>query len=302
MREDMYRVIVERPRRKPWGARRKGRRPELEDLPKHEGMRRSHAERGECKELNENLAPLRRYLERQVGRPWNKVYSEIAAGLRVDNTVQQHVRDHLRDFVAIKPRRTGGWRSWLNGLWWQPLYVDPCTGLLCRTDRLREEEARHNRERGRRPAPVERIRLADGLELRSIDGIWYAVELAPLPDPIYRAVHEVRKVPLRRLGRGGRVVELELIIRRLVTPAVLDVVTGERINPGPETNDPESWAAYRLARPERRYAVSKRTLSRKELRQHGLSNAAAVVTNDEQHHSTGHDHEDGIRTPRSSPW
>ena len=28
------------------------------------------------KSLNENLAPLRRYLVRQVDRPWNKVWSE----------------------------------------------------------------------------------------------------------------------------------------------------------------------------------------------------------------------------------
>ena len=28
--------------------------------------------------------------------------------MRVDNTVQQHVRDHLSDFVAVKPRRSSG--------------------------------------------------------------------------------------------------------------------------------------------------------------------------------------------------
>src|SRR5438874_10641294 len=105
-------------------------------------MRRSAALRGDSKQLNENLAPLRRYLARQVGRPWNKVYAEIAANLRVDNAVQQHVRDHLRDFVALKPRRDvtrGGFRG---SLWWQELYVEPKTGLLCRTDRLPEEKAR----------------------------------------------------------------------------------------------------------------------------------------------------------------
>ena len=60
-------------------------------------MRRGQQHRGGLKLLNENLAPLRRYLERQVGRPWDKVYSEIAEGLRVASTVQRHVRDHLRD-------------------------------------------------------------------------------------------------------------------------------------------------------------------------------------------------------------
>jgi hypothetical protein len=102
MRKDMSHVIVERPRL--GGDRaRKGRARPLEELPKHEGMQRPHMR--DWKSLNENLAPSRRYLERQVGRPWNKIYSEISRHLRADNPVQQHVRDHLSDFVAIKPRR-----------------------------------------------------------------------------------------------------------------------------------------------------------------------------------------------------
>jgi hypothetical protein len=148
MREDMARVIVERPRIKPF-SNRKGRRQALEDLPTHEGMRRGRAWRGDRKQLNENLPPLRRYLQRQVGRPWDKVYSEIAAHLHVGSAVQQHVRDHLRDFVAITPRRNiHSWRSsYRGGLWWQELYVDPVTGLLCRTDRLPEEKARRRAKR-----------------------------------------------------------------------------------------------------------------------------------------------------------
>lgn len=47
---------------------------------------RQAKEAGGSKVLNENLTPLRRYLERQVGRPWNKVYSEIAVGLKVTST------------------------------------------------------------------------------------------------------------------------------------------------------------------------------------------------------------------------
>ena len=63
MREDMSRVIVERPRIID-SIERKGRCRSLEDLPKQQGMRRSQRERGGYKMLNENLAPLRRFLER----------------------------------------------------------------------------------------------------------------------------------------------------------------------------------------------------------------------------------------------
>jgi hypothetical protein len=115
MRDDMARVIVERPR-VPAFRSRNSRRGAFEDLPPHEGLRRAQSLRGDRKQLNENLAPLRGYLERQVGRPRNKVYAEIAARLRVDNTVQQHVREHLRDFVAVTLRRQiHDWRFHVRG-------------------------------------------------------------------------------------------------------------------------------------------------------------------------------------------
>jgi hypothetical protein len=43
---------------------------------------------------------------------WDRVYADIAAHLRADNTVQQHVRDHLRDFAAVRgagPARATDW-------------------------------------------------------------------------------------------------------------------------------------------------------------------------------------------------
>ena len=136
MRPDMAKVIVERPRRVE-GVSRRGRVLGFDDLPKQEGMRAPHVRNWGGKVLNENLAPLRRYLERQVGRPWNKVYAEISAHLRPSSAVQQHVRDHLHDFVAVTPRRLANQLRQRPGsdLWHQPFYVDRRSGLLCRTKR-----------------------------------------------------------------------------------------------------------------------------------------------------------------------
>ncbi len=275
MREDMSRVIVERPRLG-GGRHRKGRAVPLEELPSHEGMGRPYTLSGDCKSLNENLSPLRRYLERQVGRPWNKVYSEISRHLRADNTVQQHVRDHLRDFVAVKPRRRSGalYRTadGKDRLWYQPLYVDPRDGLLKRTDRLPEAKALR-RARRRAPEPTSRIALAADRELRCIAGIWYEVTLAPLPEPEYRAVREIRKAPLKGYSPGSPVVELEMAVRRLVTPAVRDAVSGAAVPAGPEIDDERGRAEYRRSYPDRRYAVAKRAVSRAELKRHRLRNS-----------------------------
>ena len=81
MRSDMAKVIVERPRigssmrGKSKGYRRSLQRLDHETLPSKEGIKRRHL--GHRKWLNEHLGPLRRYLDSQVGRPWNKVFSEI---------------------------------------------------------------------------------------------------------------------------------------------------------------------------------------------------------------------------------
>ncbi len=275
MRDDMAKVIVERPRHRDHSGR-KGRALAIEDLPQHEGMRRPHLLRGWGKGLNENLQPLRRYLERQVGRPWDKVYAEIARNLRVDNTVQQHVRDHLRDYVAVTPRRVfGGWWSRSrSGLWYQPLYVDPVTGLLCRTDRLPGEKASRRAKRHRPLEAPARIELAPDRELRLIEGLWYEVRLAPMPVAVFKAGLETQTRPLRPYDPKSPLVELEVLVRRLVTPAVWDAVAGALIEVGPAVDDPTSWRKYRQAHPDRRYAVAKRVLSHQELRRHGVQNAA----------------------------
>jgi hypothetical protein len=167
MRKDMAKVIVERPRIRASG-KGKGRLQDIEHLPSYEGMGRAAALRcSDRKVLNEKLAPLRRYLAAQVGRPWNKVYSEISAHLRVSSAVQQHVRDHLRDFVNLKPSRNiHPWSEARAGLWRQPFFVHPCTGLLCRTNRLPEARARLRKIKA--PVPQTQIPIGTNRELRRI--------------------------------------------------------------------------------------------------------------------------------------
>lgn len=65
MRKDMFKVIVERPR--VGGSYDRERcTPVDEEGPTHESLRWRHRSR---KGLNENLRPLERYLQQQVGRP-----------------------------------------------------------------------------------------------------------------------------------------------------------------------------------------------------------------------------------------
>lgn len=189
MREDMFKVIVERPRH---GSRARthgrGRLAGEDDLPVKIGLRRHIAVTGQkTKWLNENLNPLRRYLGRQVGRRWNDVFSEIAATLAPGHTVKEHVRQHLDDFVARKVvvDEDGNWESLTRrrrflrqGLpWYEDFYVDPRDGVLKDSAVLWKTLGLDPwRRRWRPPEPDPNVRpLAPMCELRRIAGIWYEI-------------------------------------------------------------------------------------------------------------------------------
>ncbi len=200
----MARVLVERARGGPRvRLKRRKRHQGLERNPEASPEREPMSRGRGTKWLNEHLGPLERYLRSQVGRPWDKVYSEISERLRPTNAVQQHVRDHLADFVITETWVEDG-EPMGRGPRQTPIalkaphhraqfYVDPRCGLL--------RECKQKREHGRE-TPVLDVRW-DGpwRQLRCIDAVWYALRLEPIPhDPSLHA--SVRDLLLRRACRS----------------------------------------------------------------------------------------------------
>lgn len=200
MRKDMSKVIVERPRvGRAAAGLRAGRTRVVED-DDGEPIRATRGGRApkrdkpqKTKRLNETLNPLRRYLQSQVERPWNKVYSEISENLKPTSTVQQHVRDHIEDFVAIKTRTRAG-EVMATGRWGgeralaedhRRFYVHPRTGLLRENPHYRSWSKRH-REKLEAAARdrLSRMREIDGkTQLHKLkDDIWWEVKLGRLGD------------------------------------------------------------------------------------------------------------------------
>jgi hypothetical protein len=107
MRSDMAKVLVERPRvkgasfRKPKGYKKRVRKllDAGDSPPVYEGIKRPHGHA--TKHFNEHLGPLRRYVQSQVGRPWDRVYSEICERVDRGNVVQKHILTHLFDYVVV---------------------------------------------------------------------------------------------------------------------------------------------------------------------------------------------------------
>jgi hypothetical protein len=177
-------------------------------------MRRPWETGGHRKWLNETLAPLRRYLRSNVGRPWDKIFSEMSRHVRLDSVVQLHVWQHVRWEVCLHGRRAGrdGWLDSRGEPVHQEFVVEARTGLL------RENPWRH-RWRGRGyvwrppPSPFEAVIDADERhQYWKISGVWYLVTLAPLPPGVraglWDAVHrkyanELSGSEVVRRGGGG---------------------------------------------------------------------------------------------------
>jgi hypothetical protein len=206
--------------------------------------------------------------------------------LKPSSTVQQHVRDHLEDFVNLhpKPRLRRRWidayQRWIAdpAPWFEPLYVDR-RGVLRRTADL-PWVRRLERKRRSQPAtrPQTAVRLSPRLELRNVAGVWFEIALAPLPQPEYRRVRREQKQPTNPYDAASPERTVEVWVHQLVTPAVRDAVTGEAVLAGPEIDDHELRRRYGEAHPERVYAAAKRQLSRRELRRHGLTNDPETPT------------------------
>ena len=202
MRDDMFKVIVERPRRGVGYYRtlpneyRAAKRFKLNTYcnPELTGIEydvydeycstklpmRAKSLGWDTKELNENLQPLYRYIAKQVGRRWDDVYSEICANLDSGSTIKQHVRDHLKTMVATKVYRNenGLWEAGKYGPsrihWYKDFYVED--GILCvpKDERKSRHAIRVENAYGKRLWKTKRE--IDGVTYEKDDkGVWYRV-------------------------------------------------------------------------------------------------------------------------------
>jgi hypothetical protein len=179
----MAKVIVERPRytsslpTKGKGYERRFARIAWEDQPKREGIKRRS---GGQKRLNEHLAPLRRYLASQVGQPWNKVFAEICRYVDRNSAVQDHLRDHVEDYVTTCVVERGGGLfhshgyGFVSGLHTR-FYVCPCSGILKRN---RDYYSRYSSRIRKLPIQF----LDHNTAIVHMDGVWYILAWDEVPD------------------------------------------------------------------------------------------------------------------------
>ena len=195
MRSDMFKVIVERPRKGKSSDKRAVRWRNDLDGPRQLGIRQGYGRPW----LNENLNPLERYLHAQVGRPWAKVFSEVCAQIDRRNTVQQHVHQHIGDFIAtdvewrdgvlVNLKERGTWYS-RGGQIRQRLYVDPKSGLVRvnKAYRTRAQYKREEQEKERERIATQRRVIDASTLLLKLDEHWFRVQVATLPERTRQSV------------------------------------------------------------------------------------------------------------------
>lgn len=145
MRDDMAKVMTERPRRghgnrskKTTGRPIRRYDPDAEyDEPTRLPVSRGRQYGYDAKEFSDLINPLRRYLRSCVGRPWNMVHSELSQVLDQRGVSGSHIWHHVMreievdcdigsDRLAYASDRTFRYGEWpLIGL-----YVHPTTGLI----------------------------------------------------------------------------------------------------------------------------------------------------------------------------
>jgi hypothetical protein len=158
MREDMAQVIIDRPRRQS-----RDRASQLKGK-----ARRYYKETGKIlgdfgtKGFNDHTAPLNRWLHKQVGRPWNEVWSEVCQAGDNRNIVNKHLRQHVRGYVSISKKKNGISSPYMSG--WPYLWVDD-EGIL--------REGQGYRKWKFKPQPSPWVHLSPTEQLTMINGIWY---------------------------------------------------------------------------------------------------------------------------------
>jgi hypothetical protein len=155
----------------------------------------------DTKPFNENLNPLRGWLNSIVGKKWDKCYSEMCKKFDMRGVINAHILEHLYGYLEMHAylndagavvcisNYTYAGKAGSRGLP-QPIskcgkdyYVCPKDGTVKKTQKaprrsvIKQAEADKLKQRlavSRQLSPTEVLHL--------IDGIWYHFDLEPVPD------------------------------------------------------------------------------------------------------------------------
>jgi len=164
--------------------RRKMREGRHEELSSYSSMKPKSRSWDDRKQLNEYLTPLVRYLKKNCGRPWDKVYSEICKNMDRRGVVQDHIFQHLFDYVERNPTFKDGkpHSTGYGGIY--PIYKNGWTFYVDENGLLKEPKDKRPPWISKKDNPNV-IKINDSpvfIIKRENDGVWFKASLADWPD------------------------------------------------------------------------------------------------------------------------
>lgn len=190
MRPDLAKCTTERERR---GARGKcfktkyGGKVKVHPDPEHDylgeygGFRSSARHRHwEYKDFTDVLNPLRGAIRKNLGRPWDKVFSEFCQVLDRRGVSGYHIWTHLMQEVTTKTYiKDGKVLEKTSRYYWRDtevtgFYVHPETGILCYKPHATHAEIRERWANGQeKKAPEFYVPGNEAWKYKDFDGIWF---------------------------------------------------------------------------------------------------------------------------------
>ena len=198
MRQDLNKVLCEHERYRSsetFAARRKAKKftsnigSEGENLFSRESMRLRYGY--ERKSFSENLSPLYGAVRKAVGTRWDKFYSELCSTFDKRSVINQHILQHLNDFISVKTFLQDGDVCVVDSYYGpRPIktcrtefFVDPRDGIIKKNKwytNYKTEARKAVRQRKAEESKTYR-KLSDTLVLALVDGVWFEFELQPVP-------------------------------------------------------------------------------------------------------------------------
>lgn len=223
-----------------------------------EGMKRRYHWDWTQKSFNEHLSPLYGNIRKAVGRKWDDFYSELKTNFDVRSVINQHIIEHLYDRIAVNEvsvdddgelmvkRAYSQQREPLRGSQFE-FFVDPRDGIIKINKHYKtwKQERRESKLRDKAAEEAVRRVVDDLTELRKINDVWFEVKFTEYePTTTYKPVHAKYSMFGAKQPHTYTRVHYDL-------PLMFDILQQKTVQ-------------------QARVATSKRTLSHKELKKHGL--------------------------------
>lgn len=275
MRPDMGKIAVDARRHGGWSGkkvdskRRRGKHAgDVVEAPTRESMSRTARPYGSFRGLGENLAPLKRWLQKQVGRPWDEAYSELNQALQGGYTNLEHIKSHVLGWVHREhvkmidgwPHRMAYYR-WSSRPWIElrkdEFYLDE-KGVIRTPPKNRMSPLQKERERKKRE---KHVIMLDGMTAAvKLDGTWFAADLCQIPTYESKTLDYRRSTPERPVYNVTKV-------RQHVNDALVYRLTHTRV--GTRWTENHNASSYGIVPYDQSnlYAKRLRTLSKKEIKQ-----------------------------------